>query len=205
MAADLIKDEGSLQAVGLLDVRQLASRKGIGLAKAATLAAAFELGARAVSEPTKNLTMGDPQTVFDFLLPYTKWVQQEKLFVLMLDTKMNLLGWKEVASGILNESLAHPREILRPVLLHNAYGFILAHNHPSGDPRPSVEDYELTRTIREAAALLEVSLLDHVIIGSYGGGWSTPFYSFRREKKLVKDAELFFEYGNENSPREQHT
>lgn len=185
VASDLITAAGSLEALARMDTRQIADAcKGIGLAKAATLAAAFELGARAMAEPSKSMTMNDPALVYDFLSPKTRWVSQEMVFVLMVDTRMNLIAWEEVTRGILNESIVHPREILRPVLLNKAYGFILAHNHPSGDPSPSAADRELTRVMKDAGALMDVPLLDHVILGKPMENGRGPFYSFRREKEM---------------------
>lgn len=185
VASDLITAAGSLEALARMDTRQIAGAcKGIGLAKAATLAAAFELGARAMAEPSKSMTMNDPALVYDFLSSKTRWVSQEMVFVLMVDTRMNLIAWEEVTRGTLNESLVHPREILRPVLLNKAYGFILAHNHPSGDPSPSSADRELTRVMKEAGALMDVPLLDHVILGKPMENGRSPFYSFRKQREL---------------------
>lgn len=184
VAADLVATAGSLEALAMMDVREMAERKGIGLVKAATLAAAFELGARAVAERAGNQAMNDPLKVYEFLLPHTRWAAQEKVFVLMLDTKMNLIAWREVTKGTLTESLAHPRDILKPVLLCNAYGFIIAHNHPSGDPLPSSADWDLTREIRKAGTLMDVPMLDHVIVGKPQEEGKSSFYSFRRNKEL---------------------
>lgn len=185
VATELLKSAGSLGALASMDSRQIAETcKGIGLAKAATLAAAFELGGRAIRETVSHELMNDPKRVYDYLAPQTRHLQQEKIFVLILDTRMNLVTCKQVSHGILNESLAHPREILKPVLLHNGFGFILAHNHPSGDPRPSSSDETLTQVIKEAAMLLDIPMLDHIIVGKPSKQWPQPFYSFRRAKKM---------------------
>ncbi|MBV8228117.1 MAG: JAB domain-containing protein, partial [Verrucomicrobia bacterium] len=73
---------------------------------------------------------------------------------------------KEVSKGTLNESLAHPREIFKPAISHSAYGFVLVHNHPSGDPAPSESDIRLTRRVAESASILQIRFLDHIIVGS---------------------------------------
>ena len=80
--------------------------------------------------------------------------------------------------GSLNEALAHPREIFRAAILAGAYALILMHNHPSGDPSPSDADRRLTKNIREAASILQINLLDHVIVGSPGMG-RPAYFSFR--------------------------
>ena len=105
-------------------------------------------------------------------------LRQESLRVLLLDTKLRLIRAEEISRGSLNECLAHPREIFRQAIIHSAYGVVVVHNHPSGDPTPSQADYRITRNLREAAQLLQVNLVDHVILGSPDGG-RVPFYSFK--------------------------
>lgn len=90
---------------------------------------------------------------------------KEHVVVFVLDTRMRLSGWNLVTIGLLNESLFHPREVLRPVIVAAGAGFVLAHNHPSGDPTPSRADLDATRRLREAADLLQLRLHDHVIVG----------------------------------------
>ncbi|BCU76860.1 JAB domain-containing protein [Luteolibacter sp. LG18] len=90
---------------------------------------------------------------------------KEHIVVFVLDTRMRLIGWNLVTIGLLNESLFHPREVLRPVIVAAGHGFILAHNHPSGDPTPSRADLDATWRMREAAELLGLRFHDHVILG----------------------------------------
>jgi DNA repair protein RadC len=98
--------------------------------------------------------------------------------VVLLDAKQRLLTIQEISRGSLNESLAHPREIFKPAIAHSAYSLILVHNHPSGDPSPSEADLRLTRRLVEAARILQVTLLDHVIIGLPLPGRS-GYFSFK--------------------------
>jgi DNA repair protein RadC len=105
-------------------------------------------------------------------------LEKESLRVVLLDTKLRLLRVEEVSLGSLNECLAHPREILRPAVLHNAFAFVLVHNHPSGDPSPSEADRRLTVRIAEAARLMQVNFSDHVIVGSPAPGRGA-YFSFR--------------------------
>ncbi|BCU77570.1 JAB domain-containing protein [Luteolibacter sp. LG18] len=90
---------------------------------------------------------------------------KEHVVVFVLDTRMHLVGWNLVTIGLLNESLFHPREVFRPVIVAAGYGFVVVHNHPSGDPSPSGADERETRRLREAAELLHLAFHDHVIIG----------------------------------------
>ena len=94
--------------------------------------------------------------------------EKEMLVVIMLNTRYVAIGHTMVSIGSMNESIAHPREIFRPVIATGAYSIILMHNHPSGDPSPSEADTRLTRRLSEAAGLLQVGLLDHVIVGTPG-------------------------------------
>jgi DNA repair protein RadC len=104
--------------------------------------------------------------------------EKENLVAILLDTKLRPKGYHLVALGSLNECTAHQREIFRPVIVHNSFAFILAHNHPSGIPDPSDADRRLTAALRDGAALLQINLIDHLVIGSPGSD-HPPFYSFR--------------------------
>lgn len=90
---------------------------------------------------------------------------REKFVMLAFDTKLNVVGAFEVFSGSVNASLVHPREVFQRLLLVNATSFIVAHNHPSGDPTPSREDIEVTRRLNEAGKTMGIELIDHMIIG----------------------------------------
>ena len=104
--------------------------------------------------------------------------EKEQLVVILTSARMRAFAWHRVSLGTVSETSFHPREILRPAILGAASHFILAHNHPSGDPSPSQADSVATRKIREAGELIGISLLDHVIIGRPAPG-RMPYYSFR--------------------------
>jgi len=93
---------------------------------------------------------------------------REHLIVLMLSAKNDLIGVHTVSIGNLTASIVSPREVFKAAILANACSIILAHNHPSGDPEPSVEDIEVTRVIRLAGELLQIHLIDHIIVGKPG-------------------------------------
>jgi len=103
---------------------------------------------------------------------------KETVVVVLLDTKLRPYAWHRVSLGTVNEANCHPREVFRPLIAGGAYGFFLMHNHPSGDPTPSRADETITRRIVEAATLLQISMLDHVVIGEPSPGRSA-YYSFR--------------------------
>ncbi|MGH7965431.1 MAG: JAB domain-containing protein [Candidatus Binatia bacterium] len=108
----------------------------------------------------------------DVLMAYLADADREHLVVLLLNSKNRLLGINTVSIGSLSSSLAHPREVFKPAILANAAAVILGHNHPSGDPTPSAEDLALTRRFKEAAELLGIRLLDHIIVGENGRWYS---------------------------------
>ena len=128
--------------------------------------------------------MDEPQLVYDLLRAGMAQLNQEVLHLLVLNTRMKLVHHeKELTKGTANESVAHPRDIIGCALKHNAHAFILAHNHPSGDPSPSEADRQLTRRIRDAAELMKIIFADHVIIGAPRPG-AKPYFSFREAGML---------------------
>ncbi len=157
-------------------IRKLAS--GIGHAKSIELAAAFEIGKRLTRNREELPVLDTPERIFEVFGDEFMLLRRESLRVLLLDTKLRLVVSEEVALGSINECVAHPREILRPAIVHGAYAFILLHNHPSGDPAPSGADQRLTSNLRDAAALLQIRFMDHMILGSRDGG-RLPYFSFR--------------------------
>ena len=103
---------------------------------------------------------------------------KEHLVAILLDTKLRPIGYHVVSVGTINETVAHPREIFRSAIVAAAYGLVLMHNHPSGDPQPSQADRRMTSTMREASNLLQINLIDHVIYGTAEDG-RLPYFSFR--------------------------
>lgn len=178
VASDVLRECGGLLALSKLSVAQIRkTTKGIGVAKAVELAAVFEVGKRLARRLPARAKVDTPEKVFELLGPDLMTRDREVLNVLLVDSKIQLLRNEQVSIGTLTESLAHPREILRPALVHGAYGFVLVHNHPSGDPTPSEADKRLTHRIGQAAELMQVRLIDHVIIGSSESA-RLPYFSF---------------------------
>ena len=159
-------------------VTELAKIKGVGPAKAVQLAAAFGLATRLARETLARTPLDSPERIYDLLGVELRQLEKESLRVILLDTRLCLQRIEEISLGSLNECIAHPRHIFRPVIEHNAYGFILVHNHPSGDPAPSDADRRLTLRIVSAAQILQVKFHDHVIIGIPAPGRS-PYFSFK--------------------------
>ncbi len=175
---DLLDHYGSIGALGAAGVEELSRRYGLGLAKACQLIAAFELGARAAREQLSRISLDAPETIYRTFAPQLAWQRQERLLVALLDTRLRHFGTVEISIGTLSETSGQPREILRPVITRGAYGFVLIHNHPSGDPTPSRPDEKLTERMVEAADILQLRFFDHIIVGRPDGG-REPYYSFR--------------------------
>jgi DNA repair protein RadC len=178
VARELLIRYQSLTALSRCDARQLSHIKGIGLAKALQLAAAFELGKRLAQESPSRGKLDSPDLIYDLLGPEMRMLSRESLRAILLDTRLRLLRVEEIALGTISECMAHPREVFRPALVHSAYAVILAHNHPSGDPSPSASDIQMSRRMSEAAKILQIRLIDHVIIGAPSEG-RLPYYSFK--------------------------
>lgn len=176
LAARLKRAAGSLTALGSMEAREIAKCcKGIGSAKAATLAAVFELGQRAVRENLKRIDMGTPSAVYEYLAGELRYEQQEHFIALMLDSRRHLIRRCTISKGTINRTMVHPRDVFREAITSNAASIILAHNHPSGDVSPSKLDRELTRELINAGDAMHIPITDHLIIGT----GSTPYYSFR--------------------------
>ncbi len=178
VARQLLAKYQSLSGLARCSVAELSAIKGVGPAKAVQLAAAFGLASRLARETLVRQRLDTPELINELLGAEMRALTRESLRVVLLDTKNQLLRVEEVSHGSLNESVAHPREIFRPALIYSAFAMIVVHNHPSGDPAPSDADHRLTRRLNEAANLLQIRLLDHVIIGS-GDNGRRPYFSFR--------------------------
>ena len=159
VARELLTQFGSLAGLSRCTVDELAKTRGIGFAKAVQLVAAFGLGQRLARETLSKQKIDSPELVNDLLGPEMRRLHKESLRVILLDTRYHLIG-------SVNESIAHPRDVFRPAVVSSAYAVIVVHNHPSGDSSPSQTDHSLTRRLAEAAELLQIKLLDHIIIGA---------------------------------------
>ena len=174
----------SLRELSRLSIEQFLEQKGIGEAKAVHLVAAFELGRRLAFEEWGQERMDSPEAVVGLLGPDLRTEPMEVLKVLLLNTQLGLMGIEEISRGTLNETIAHPRDVMHHVVTRRAYGFTLVHNHPSGDPMPSQADRTFTRRVREAAEIMQVKLFDHVIIGLPAPG-RAGYFSFREHNMLT--------------------
>ena len=148
-------------------IRELMKVPGIGRVKAIQLKCLLELSRRIAKEPfRKELSFDSPKSIADYYMEDFRHAEQERMMILMLDTKGGFLGEAVISVGTVNASLVSPREIFLKALAFHAVSVIMLHNHPSGDPSPSAEDIAVTRKVKEAGELLDILLLDHIIIGN---------------------------------------
>ena len=171
----LLQHFGSLTGLARASVQELLPF--VSQSKALRLVSSLRMGAVALREELQALTIDSPEAIAE-LCSEMRFLDRESLRVVLLNAKQYLIKVCTVSQGTVNESLAHPREIFKPVITHSAYSFIIVHNHPSGDPSPSEPDLRLTRRILEASRILQLQLVDHVIIGAPASGRSS-YFSFK--------------------------
>ena len=175
---ELLRKHGTLGGLSRCTVDELKKIPGVGFTKAVQLAAAFDLGRRIARETLSNRKIDSPELVSELIGPEMRRLHKESLRVILLDTRYHLIRVEEVSVGSVNESIAHPRDVFRPAVIASAYAVIVVHNHPSGDSSPSQTDHSLTRRLAEAAELLQIKLLDHIIIGA-PSEQSPGYFSFK--------------------------
>ncbi|EEH99180.1 DNA repair protein RadC [Clostridium tertium] len=154
---------------GLLDIgiSEITSIKGIKNIKASQILAIGELFRRfnSLNLIREGNSISSPRDIAKLLINEMMSLKQEILKLIMLDTKNNIIGIKDVFKGSLNTSIVHPREIFKEALKKSSSSIIICHNHPSGDPTPSKEDINITLRLKECSKIIGVDLLDHLIIG----------------------------------------
>ena len=178
VARQLLEKYGSLTGLSRCSLDELSKIKGVKFTKAVQLVAAFGLGDRLAREKWVKQKIDSPELANELLGPEMRRLRKESLRVILLDTRYHLIRIEEVSLGSVNESIAHPRDVFRPAVISSAYAVIVVHNHPSGDASPSQTDHSLTRRLAEAAELLQIKLLDHIIIGA-PSATSPGYFSFK--------------------------
>ncbi len=163
----------SLSGVLSAPVEKLTTIKGIGPKNALYLKLVHQVAGRYLKDRTRGkVFFGSSQAVFDYLFHSMRDLKREVFKVLFLNRKNELIFDEDMFLGTLTGSAVYPREIMTSALEHRAAGLVFVHNHPSGDPTPSPEDKALTKDLVNAAKLLTIQILDHIIIGR------NSYYSF---------------------------
>ena len=168
IANELLKSIVNLKELKHLSINDLNKIKGVGLYKALTLKAAFELGERMHSGSVDDkIQINNPKDAADFMMGKMEHLTQEKFIALFLNSKNIIIKQKTIFMGTLNSAIVHPREIYSEAVKCASNAIIVLHNHPSGDTTPSLEDIKTTDRLRECGDILGIQLLDHVIIGDH--------------------------------------
>lgn len=166
-AQRLLSQFGSLKGLAGASVEELSQVRGIGLAKATQIKAAFELASRvdgyagAEDRPVAKT----PEDVVSLVRSRLKGKKKEYFLAILLDTRSQLIKIAEISVGSLDSSIVHPREVFKEAISGSAASVIFAHNHPSGDPEASEDDVNLTRRLAKTGEIVGIDVLDHIIIG----------------------------------------
>jgi DNA repair protein RadC len=175
VAAALLRHFGSLKALSRASFREL--RQFLTRRQAEAVMAALSMGAIADTEHALLTPLTNAEAIYKANLDM-KGFHQKVVRVVLLDSKHRCITKVEISKGTVNASLAHPREIFRPAIIHSAFAFVLVHNHPSGNPSPSQADVQLTKGIVAGARILQINFLDHLIVGQAIAG-RPGYFSFQ--------------------------
>ena len=167
MAQRLLQRFGGLDGLARANFVELCQARGVSEAKASLLLAALSLSRRlSALRSTERVVVDSAQVVASLLFSEMGALDKEHLRTVMLNTKNEIIGIREIYVGQVAASIARPAEIFRPAVRENAPAIIVVHNHPSGDPTPSPDDLITTRELHKAGKILGIELVDHIIIGS---------------------------------------
>ena len=158
----------TVQALAKAHPNEIGSLKGVGQATALRLKAALSLGRKLMEPSAERPQIMNPAAAYEVVRPMLEGYDQERLAVIVCDTRNKVLETCLVYQGSVNTSQVRVAELFRRAIQINAPAVILAHNHPSGDPTPSPEDVTLTRAVVQAGKLLDIECLDHIVVGSGG-------------------------------------
>ncbi len=166
VARDVLKTFHSLRKLIAADQQRFCAERGLGLARFAELQAAVEIARRQMSETLRSgPSLSGPRATRDFLSAQLRDREHEVFCCLYLDKRHRLIQFEELFRGTIDGASVHPREIVKLALQRNAAAVIVAHNHPSGIAEPSQADEMITQRVKEALALVDIRLLDHIIVG----------------------------------------
>lgn len=172
ISGELVGLLGGIEGLADISYSELTSIRGVGPAVASALLASLELGKRAISGAAPGIRLSSSMDVYNAFWPLMANEKAEVFCCAMLDARLRLIGAEEVSRGTLTASIVHPREAFRKAVRNAASSVVFVHNHPSGDPLPSDEDYRITCRLEEVGHIIGIPLVDHLIVGSRGSYFS---------------------------------
>lgn len=173
LATRIVLEIGSIEGLANTSLERLSKIKGVGEVKAITLLTALELGKRSmIKEEKKKHRIHNAEDLYLLFAQELSSLTQEHFVAVFLNSKNEIIESKTIFIGSANKSIVHPRDIYKEAIKYSAVKLMCLHNHPSGDPTPSLEDTAFTQRLLEAGNLLQIPLLDHIIIGNHA------YYSF---------------------------
>lgn len=168
LATRLLAHFKGINALGRASFAELCAMKHVGPAKAAQIIAALALGQRFMAERPEQGIVRSPEDVYALLGADMALLEQEHLRVVLLSTRNQVVGVREVYRGNVHSAIVRVAEVFKEAVREGCPNLIVVHNHPSGDPAPSPDDVALTKQLEEAGRLLSVDVLDHIVIGRHG-------------------------------------
>ncbi|MCU7884179.1 MAG: DNA repair protein RadC [Candidatus Thiodiazotropha sp. (ex Lucinoma annulata)] len=166
LARSLLGEFGGLRQLLAANQQQFCQARGLGQAKFAQLQAVLEMSRRYLWEQLrKSDSLTNPQQTRNYLQAKLRHYPYEVFSCLFLDNRHRIICYEELFRGTIDGASVHPREVVKRALEHNAAALILAHNHPSGVAEPSRADQQITKRLKEALALVDIRVLDHIVIG----------------------------------------
>jgi DNA repair protein RadC len=179
MGRQLLSQFNGISGIDRAHTEELLSVPGMGIAKTAQLKAAIEIGKRARMQTAHPKNFNDASDVATYIRPRFEGKRQESFLTILLDGQNRLLAERVIAEGIPTQATVYVRRVMEEALRVSASAFIVAHNHPSGYPAPSLADDQTTQDLKQAADLLDLVFQDHIIIGS-----GNTYYSYAENGKL---------------------
>ncbi len=179
MGRQLLNSLNGICGIDRAHAEDLLKLKGLGIAKTAQLKAAIEIGKRVRRQNSLPISFNSANAIAAFCYPKFEGKRHEIFLALLLDGQNNLLAERVISEGIPTQSVVYTRKVMEEALRLSASAIVVVHNHPSGEPAPSEQDIETTHKLKQAADVLEILLLDHIIIGH------EQFYSFLEHRNIL--------------------
>ncbi len=169
LSKTLLNKSHGLRGLSKLTPNQLLQIKGIGIGKASRISAAFEIARRIISISTElKKSVLTTKDLYEIVKPHLLHKTNERFMVITLDSRKRVINTSEISRGTVNQTLVHPREVFKEAVINNASYIAVAHNHPSGESSPSIDDITITKRLIEGARIMGIPIIDHVIISDSG-------------------------------------